>query len=289
MQWSNLAKVAVALFSILASSCERSRQPPEPAASPRLVTFGPALTAMAFDLGLGDHVVGVDQESRPPPGHPRPVVGSALSIRVEPIAAVKPDILAVCMSPGLFEPIRLAVPAVRIEHFEFRSLEDIARAMERLGRILGEEELGAGGARRFREKLARVRASAEGLPRPRAIFVVGHESPLAVGRDDFVDELISIAGGENAFAKRHSGWRSISVETVAEIAPEVILCQAERSSEETARSYWASAGSLSGAAAPRVEVFTDPRWTVPAGHIADFAEELARRLHPELRAAGTEP
>lgn len=291
MQPGNLAGLLLGASSLLIASCDARRSgAATSAASPRLVLFGPALTAMAFDLGLGEHVVGVDRESRPPPGEDRPVVGSAFSVRVEPILAAKPDILAVSMSPALFEPVRLADPRIRIEHFEFRSLEDVARAMERLGRLVGKEDLGARGARAFRERLARVRRETEGLPRPGVLFAIGYEDPLAVGREDFVDELIAIAGGRNVLAARHAGWRRLSLETAFEAAPEVILCQAAPADRETARAYWEAAGKVGGRVPPpRVEVLEDPRWTVPAGHLAGLAEGLARLLHPGLRPARREP
>lgn len=291
MQPGNLAGLALAAPLLFLSACDARR--PEaaiPGASPRLVLFGPALTAMAFELGLGGHVAGVDRESRPPPGEERPVVGSAFSVRVEPILAAKPDILAVTMSPALFEPVKLADPRIRIEHFEFRSLEDVARAMERLGRLVGKEDLGVRGARAFREKLDRVRRETEGLPRPGVLFVIGCEEPLAVGREDFVDELVAIAGGRNVLAARHAGWKRLPLEAVLETAPDVILCQAPPAYRETARAYWESAGALGGRSPPpSVEVLEDPRWTVPAGHLAVLAEDLARRLHPGGRAAGREP
>ncbi|MFW6146721.1 MAG: hypothetical protein ACOC7R_05245, partial [Planctomycetota bacterium] len=55
--------------------CDRPE--PTPAPPPRLVTAAPHITEIAFDMGLGDHVVGVSRfcERVLPPGESRTVIG----------------------------------------------------------------------------------------------------------------------------------------------------------------------------------------------------------------------
>ena len=54
---------------------------------PRIVTLSPALTAIVFDMGLGDHVVGVSEYAAPPDGQSRPIVGDSQNVRTTRLAA----------------------------------------------------------------------------------------------------------------------------------------------------------------------------------------------------------
>ena len=77
-----------ALLIICVAGCARKGQSNAP--SPRLVTLSPALTTIVFEMGLGDHVVGVTGFCQLPEGEQRPIVGNALNIRTEPSMQLSP-------------------------------------------------------------------------------------------------------------------------------------------------------------------------------------------------------
>jgi iron complex transport system substrate-binding protein len=279
----------MAVLLALAAGCEDRTPAPPTGPEPRIITLAPALTTMAFDMGLGDHVVGVDQYSTLPPGESRPVVGSALSVRIEPILAVDPDVVLVNMQLHQFEPIVRADPGVRIEHFDLLRLADIARALRRIGAIVEQPELGRRHAARFESKLADVRERTEPLPRVAVMVVIGYVQPLMVGRGDFMHEMVELAGGRNVLADRVTGWKPVPLEMVIEADPRVIVCQAPPDQAAEARAYWRGLEVPDHGAPRRVEVVTDPRWTIPAPHLAAFTEELAAMLHPSVAANGAGP
>lgn len=248
---------------------------------PRLVIFCPAVTRIAFGLGFGDHVVGVDRFSELPEGETRPIAGSAIDVRVEPILSLRPDVLLVSIDPRQFDAVTRVDPSLRLEHFEFRTLDDIPAAMARLAALVGKPDVGRKAADAFRAKIQAVRASVEGRSRPRVLFVIGHREPWGPGSGDFLDELIEIAGGTNVLRDRHEGWKGVSVEAVVTMDPDVIVCQSEPDLAAEAEEYW-GAVEAPGRAVPRtIVVVTDRRWTVPAGHLADFASKLAAWIHPD--------
>ena len=283
------AILATVLLASLAACDGRRQEAGHEVESPRIVIFAPGLTTIVFDMGLGNHVAGVDQHSRPPEGWNLPVVGNALSVRVEPVLAAKPDVLLVNMDPKQFEPITLVDPSVRVEHFDLKSLEDVALAMERIARIVREPEIGRRAAAEFRSKLEQVRRRAAGKPRPRVTYVVGYDFPLAPGRGDFIDDMIRIAGGENVMAAHHEGWKKPSIELIVDLDPRVIICQCPRQKASEALAYWRALEIPKGGQPRRVHVVTDPLWTQPSGRLADFAQELLELLHPELATRKGKP
>ncbi len=256
-----------------------STPPPREAPSPRLIAFSPALTRIVFDLGLGDHIVGVSKFSLLPPGETRPVVGSALDVRAEPILAVRPDVILAQMNPKRFASLRALRPDLPIEQFSFRSFNDVAEAMERIGRLVHRPDVGNAAAKMFRDRLETTRRRSATLPRPRTLFVVDVHSPLGAGKGTFLDEMIQLAGGTNVLAETLDGWRKPSLESVLALRPEVIICQCKPTQVEEAQRYWRALLEKVGAA-PRVYTVTDPGWTIPSGRLADAAEQLLDMIHP---------
>ena len=271
----------LAALALLLSVVGCSQSAPQPdAPRPRLVTFSPALTRLVFDMGLGDHVVGVSAYSRLPRGVARPVVGDTLNVRVEPILAVKPDILLLQMDATAFEPLRRVDPDLRVEHFSIENLQDVADAMERIGVLVGKPGLGLERKRAFLDKLDAIRKRAATLEPVPALFVLGYQSPSGPGSGTFIDEMITLAGGRNILAREFKGWRKPSLESIVALAPQVIICQCKPEDQTEAAAYWKA---LQIRTPHRVVTVTDDDWTLPAGHLADYSAELLNFIHPELK------
>jgi iron complex transport system substrate-binding protein len=281
MRAFTLLAAVLALFTLSCRTGEPDRRVP----SPRVVTLSPALTKMVFDLGLGDHVVGVTSFCRLPEGETRQVVGNALAVRTEPILAVEPDLLLVQMELKHFEPLQRLRPNLRIEHFEIETLDDVAAAIQRVGKLLRREQLGISQSRAFREHLERTRAKTDSLSKRRVLFVSGYTEPLAAGKGTFLDEMIFLAGGENALGRRFDGWQRPSLEVMVTAAPEIVFCLCDSGQEVEAGAYWAELG-MPGAKTS-VVTLTDHDWTLPAAHLAEYTERLAQMIHPQLEDAAS--
>lgn len=284
--------LAILLLSLLPGCGEA----PEPAASespatggsPRLITFAPALTTMAYKMGLGDHVVGIDKYSRPqlPTDlqNPPPVVGDFLNVRVEPILAVDPDVILINMQPSHFDALKQMAPAVEVEHILLDNLDDVAHAMQRVATAADQPERGEQAAKVFRAKLDRVRKQTQDLEKPKVAFVLGYTSPVGAGGGSTLEEMIEIAGGQSVFTDEFKQWRQVPLETMIRLDPDVILCQVEPGREAEAQTFWKQlARPETTADTPRrIITLTDERWTQSAGHLADFTHQLAHMLHPAV-------
>lgn len=283
-QLASIITVMLILMVLMATGGCARRGPEADSPHPRLVTFSPALTRIVFDAGLGKHVVGVTTFCRLPRGQSRPVVGDNLNIRVEPILAVNPDILLVQMELKHFEPLRRVKPDIRIEHFSIETLADIASAMERIGKLVPmHREPGLQQGQLFRQRLEALRRQTEKLPRRRVMFVMGYQNPSGPGKGTFMDEMINLAGGVNVLAERFDGWKRPGLEAVIKLAPELIICQCKLGRETEAAAYWKALKYRNNDVAKRVVTVTDDDWTVPAGHLAEYAEKLAGFIHPDLQ------
>ncbi len=254
--------------------CDRSA-PQDKYASPRVVTFSPALTSMMLALGLEDHLVGVDRYSDLPENIQRPIVGDTLNVRAEPILAVRPDIILSQVDVAGFEPVLRIDPHIRAEYIRIESLTDISAAVERVGELVGKPDLARQKRLDFEAALERVHEKCAGLPSPRVLFVLGYREPSSVGGGTFVGQLIENAGGVNIMAEEFALWKQPALERILALKPDVVICQVNAAQARDAEAYWRE---LLGEKVS-VCVVTDNRWTIPGLHLAAFADDLARMIH----------
>ena len=282
MKRTTILFLAILMFYGCGRDLPRSEAP-----RPRTVSFSPAITDMLFDMGLGDHIVGVTTYCRPPGRLDIPVVGSDLNITAEPVLAVAPDVLITQTNPQRFETLGKLSPDIHIEYIRIETLGDIADAMARIATLLGDPTRGDKARGEFLAGLDEVRRRVAGRPRPRVIFVMGHRDPSTAGRATFINELIEVAGGVNASAEKYKGWKKIGIESLLKLAPDVIVCESKASVADEARRYWTGLTAASPHKV-RIHVVTDRRWTIPSGRMADsFAPMMADFIHPETaRGAG---
>lgn len=256
----------------------RKELPRADAPRPRIVTYSPALTAIAFEMGLGEHVVGVTAFCELPDGQERPVVGDCQNVSTEKFVRVRPDVVFIQQDPATLGAVQRLLPDAKIEYFSIEKLSDIAEAMERIGHLAGRPELGRRHRRAFEDRLAAVRNRVAGLPRPKVYFLTGANPPAVAGRESFLHELIELAGGED-LSGQFARWSRISVEHILRDKPDVIVCQAYEDADR-AREYLATLRGVPAVENGRVFVVTDRRWTIPSACMADLAEQLAGMIHP---------
>ncbi|HWB45194.1 MAG TPA: cobalamin-binding protein [Hyphomicrobiaceae bacterium] len=169
------------------------------------------------------------------------------------------------------------------------SLADIEADIARVAEALGAREAGEALIQALRARIAAVRESVAGRPRPRVAFIEWVEPLMAGG--NWMPELVEAAGGHNLFgaAGRHSDW--MQWEELAAADPQVIIVGPcgyglERCLQELplleARPGWAR---LSAVREGRV-YFTDGNayFNRPGPRLADSTEMLAEMIHPDVIA-----
>ena len=98
------AVLCILAVGVMLAGCEKKAQPVRaPAKGRRIVPFSPALTAIAFDMGLGPNVVGVTRFSQLPDGVHRKQVGDAFNINAGLILSVQPDVIFAQTDEGKFQ------------------------------------------------------------------------------------------------------------------------------------------------------------------------------------------
>jgi iron complex transport system substrate-binding protein len=276
------------LACLLAAGCQK----PKSAAGvhPRIITFAPHITDIAYDMGLADHVVGVTNFCIVPLGRRPAVVGNALKINGEAILQAEPDILFYNTRQSDYDTLRKLAPSLQLVRVRNDNLAQLREGIAAMGRAVGREDLSAAMLSRMDGELDAVRQAVAGRPRPRVLFVMGTEHPATAGAGSMLDDLINIAGGANVAAEADlKDWGRINIETVYRLRPDVLICQCEAGEDNVraAREYWTRLSDLPAVTAGRVHVLDDPRLTIYGSKVGQTARELAEMICPEAFQAQT--
>lgn len=287
-----IARVLLAV-GILAASL----QTVSGAAPQRIISGAPSITEMLYAIGLGDRVVGVTEFCHyPVEVRDKPKIGSYLRPSIETILAMKPDLAVILEEHGeLQERLRrVGVETLAVSH---NDLAGIYASLHAIG-----ERTGASVA--ARQKVAETQAALEaieqraaGLPRRSTMFVVGR-SPGTVrdlfcaGSGSFLDDLITIAGGDNIFGEAGQHYPRIPREEILARRPEVVIDMGDMSdTDNVTEAHRLSVGRLWKQAFPdlpavrhgRVYPVAKDIFVVPGPRVVEAAQTLFRMIHPEAQ------
>lgn len=254
----------------------------------RIVSTSPSITEVLFALGLGPHVVGVSNYCEyPPQVKDLPKVGTFLRPDAESIARLKPDLVIVHKLPNELTN-RLTALHIRYAEVDRGGLTDAYSEIKEIGKATGAEPQADELIAAMRARLDQIHAQTIGTKKVNVIFVIGRDpgtlsNIIVVGRDNFLNELIEVAGGTNVIAAESSEpYPHISLETVLRSQPDVLIDmgdmgsgpeERERKAKEN-RALWDTLPNLSAAKEGRVHCLTSTAFVVPGPRAVEAAEIL---------------
>lgn len=203
---------------------------------PWIAVSSPAISDTLWQLGLVEHIVGRSPYCRKVP-NAVPVVGDLRDFDAERLALAKPDVLFV--QP----PLAGVDPALRnfceqngirlLEH-RIDSFADTRALVHDIAAVFKTQpHVGAAGlAGRLGEAQVLFERFADATPpserrrvMPRVLLLVSADPFLAVGRDNYLDELLAAEGFENALDR--DGWIELAPEAIVTLPCDAVLAIAE--------------------------------------------------------------
>jgi iron complex transport system substrate-binding protein len=207
----------------------------------RIVSTAPSITETLFALGIGDRVVGVSQFCNYPPQVQKlPKVGSYIRPDAEAIARLAPDLVVLQRSSSELTGRlnALHIPFLEVPH---STLEDIFAEIQLIGNAAGVPDRSASLVAQIKGSLDAIQSRAKAMPSPRVLVIVDRQQGtlnnlIAVGPDNYVNQILEIAGGTNVLAKPGvPQYPRISLETVLRENPDVIIDLSGTQETEAAR------------------------------------------------------
>ena len=236
----------------------------------RILSLVPSATETLRRLGASESLVGrTDYDTLAALDH-LPSVGGGLHPNLEVLLALEPDLVIRFVGESdQATPARL--DDLGIPHFAVnpKSIRDVLTIVEILGRIVGEEEEAERMVSEANDELGRIAQAVGDLPQVRVAYLLGGTPPWVAGPGTYIDELLTIASGDNAFHDLDAPYAGVSPEEL--IARDIALLLAPAGVDM----------NLPPSHPPVVLV--SPQIENPGPWMIQSAMELAQALHPEAR------
>ena len=190
----------------------------------RIVSLAPSNTEILFALGLGNKIVGVtDYCNYPEEAKKKQKVGGYSTVNIERVLALNPDLVVAAYGNGKETIDILREYGLTVIALNPKNLSDVMRDIELLGKVTGTEENATRLVDMMEHRIDEVKRNASNFSlRPKVAHVLWHDPIWVSGKNTFIDELISIAGGENAFGDLE-GWKIVSIEDFLARNPDIIV------------------------------------------------------------------
>jgi iron complex transport system substrate-binding protein len=204
----------------------------------RIVSLAPHLAELVYDAGAGDLLVGVTAfTDYPEAAAALPLVGDAFSLDQERLAMLEPDLLLAWKSGTAAHVVDdLEKRGYRVEAIETRGVDDVASALEEIGRLTGHEQEASDAAARFRQGIQRLAGRHQDAEEISVFYQVSARPLYTVNGDHYASELIAICGGRNVFDDLSNLAPLVDVEAVLARDPEAMLTSDD--SPDDAFSVW---------------------------------------------------
>ena len=260
--------------------------PAEAPGPQRVVSLAPSVTETLFALGFGDRLVGVTTYCDYPPEARRlPKIGGFMSPSLEAIVDKKPDVvIGVNTATDPAKAREMERLGLKVNLISVASLNDILAGIKSVARLMGSSEAGEKLVLKIERQFNQVKKRVAPAPRRSTLLVVGLRPLVAVGGKNFIDELITWAGGDNIAGNAAQPWLNLPDEYVVAKAPQVIIEAGMGSERAASAQHWGDLKSIPAVKEGRVYSYPSDKILRPGPRVGEGLEEIARMVHPECFA-----
>jgi iron complex transport system substrate-binding protein len=299
--WKTTALLMVLVFQASCSD-HRVSESPHPRVvkkqtpPARIVSLAPSITEVLFEMDLGDRVVGVTRYCDfPPEAEEKAEVGGYFDVNYEMLLSLETDlvILLVEHQDALVRLDELGIQTLAVDHSRVAGiLASITAIADRCGVKERGEGLRGSLENRMSEVQRRFSPSRPLSPSPpRVLVAVGRlmdkgsgGEVFISGRDGFYDDLISLAGGVNAYREETLKFPAISDEGLVRLDPDVILEMVPDLAGDVDRrslmDLWRSKAGIRAVREEKVHILGEDYVVVPGPRFVDLLEDMAEIINP---------
>lgn len=243
-------------------------------AAERVVSLAPSLSEIIAELGAADMLVGVlDGGDRPTALAHVPSVGHYGQLDMERLLSLRPDLIL--LWPGSVGPAqreqlqRLNIPVYVAEP---HSLEQLTTQVQAIAEQLGRAEAGRQLAAHLRQRLAELRQRYRRTEPLRVFYQVWNQPLYTVGGGQIISDALSVCGARNVFDDLKLPAPQVSIESVLQRDPEMILV-----GDQAQKEAW----KVWPAMAERVRLVPDKGLERPSGQMLEAVGRLCQVIAPD--------
>lgn len=255
----------------------------------RIVSLIPSNTEVAYQLDLGEKVVGVsDYDTYPEEATKKEKVGGT-EINIEKIISLKPNLVLAHASTahnsnaGL-QQLKDAGISVLVVN-DAQSFEQVYTSIEMIGKATGERDKAAELIQSMKDKVADIKDKAASVKEKKTVYIEVSPAPdiYTTGKNTFMDEMLSVINAENV-AGDLDGWAKVDQEAIIQKNPEVIITTYGYYEKDSVAKILERKGWQDISALKNKQIFdVNPDIVTRSGpRLAEGVEELAKAIYPDI-------
>ncbi len=251
-------------------------------AATKIVSLAPANTEIAYAIGAGDKMVaGTSYDDYPEEAKALPKIGDFANPNVEKIASYAPDL--VLAAGGIQDSLRskLEKLGMKVYVVDPKTYDGTIATIENVGKLAGAEDGATAVADTMTAAQQEVQAKVGDLARATTFLEIYSKPLMTAGSDTFIDDMITIAGGENIGAQAGAGFPNFSTEVLVKDDPQVYIADSGSMSEPGEINKRAGFSELTAVKDGKVYVIEDSIIARPGPRLAEGLQKLAEMIHPE--------
>ncbi len=255
----------------------------------RIVSLAPNLTEILFALGLDEKIVAVSNGSDyPPDASNKKKIGTFWQPDTEAIIASRPDLvitLAFAQQKAVADTLnRLGYQVLTLK---IEKIEELLTAIQKIGAATGKQPEAEELIVEIKSRIfADRQRTTSNERRIKVLWAVQAEPLLVAGRNTFVNELIKLAGGENAIGPTIAQYPQIGTEEILVCGAEVIIQSAMGTAgmsgqQRAAETFWSKFANLPAVRNNRIYVVESDTILRLGPRLPQGLEKIARCLRPD--------
>ncbi len=258
----------------------------------RIISMSPAITEILFKIGAGKRVVGVtDYCAYPPEAAKLPKLGGILNPNVERMISIKPDLIIHHYDSIKIQDfaIKLGVESLPVK---LTTLNSILDSIQKIGQKLDLLD----SAKMLRLKLENeinfYKSKLKSQRKKSVLLLLGDsDDPMrdlyAAGRNTFLGELLSLAGGDNIIPETLAEYPKVSREYIIHKSPEAIIIagpMAKLSHEQKKANIkrWAKFTTVRAVKNNNIHYIGHDYILIPGPRLIKLIDQFAKSIHPSL-------
>ena len=291
--------VILCLLSVVCASCVT--QPAQETrhavvqAPQRIVSISPSVTEILYGVGAWPQVVAVSQFcSYPEDVKNKPRVNGWEKTNLEQLTALRPDLVIGVAAQAPFLQDKLTELGIRSLFLNSNTLSDVYKAIEEIGKVSGHEREATELLSKTKSEIETVRKAVNDRQPLKVLCVVDRvpgtiRELYTATRGSYLDELITIAGGQSIAPEAEHGWGKITKEAAVSLNPEVIIDMIQSSKGnfgEDPVAVWQELSDVRAVQNKRIYPIRDDMAIHPSQFVGHTARVFAGVIHPEAFSDG---
>ncbi len=229
----------------------------------------------------------------PPEAKLKEDVGGFIDPNYEAIMLLKPDLVIVLPE---HQKVKKYLSQIGVKYIEVnnKTLPNILDVIKTIGKVCKVEDKANDVIKNMNKVIKEIKEKTSKLQRKKVLVSVGRSFGSGSINDSYIagpsthfSELITIAGGTNAFDKKNMSYPMLSAEGIIQLNPDIIIDivpDAKKSdiSEEKLKEDWNSLVELNTINKDNIFIYTKDYSAIPGPRIIYLLQDFAKIIHPEI-------